>query len=295
MKILLATHYLAKTGGTECYTYALAKELKRLGHDVEYFAIECGDTSKHIEALGVPFWSKGHYDLILANHTTVVPEVCPYGYTIQTCHGAISELEQPSPFADAHVAVSMEVAENILAKGYTPIGVINNGIDCERFCPKHPVNDSLRTVLSMCQGERGHSFVKRCCERAGYEFIRADKYTDNVWDIERLINQADLVVGLGRSVYDAMACGRCALIYDFRDYVGHTLADGMVTPESIWKSMWYNCNGKALNRQFDEQSFIAEMQKFTPELANWCRWYAVEKLNIRKVVGKYLKLSKRAT
>ena len=37
MKILLGTHYLKKTGGTENYTYALAMELKRLGHDVEHF------------------------------------------------------------------------------------------------------------------------------------------------------------------------------------------------------------------------------------------------------------------
>ena len=43
MKILLGTHYLAKTGGTESYTYALALELKRLGHHVEYFAIVRGN------------------------------------------------------------------------------------------------------------------------------------------------------------------------------------------------------------------------------------------------------------
>lgn len=257
---------------------------------MEYFAIERGDTSKRIEALGVPFWSKGHYDFILANHTTVVPEVCPYGYTIQTCHGAIAELEQPSPYADAHVAVSLEVADNLRAKGFTPVAIINNGIDCDRFYPKHPVNNNLRTVLSLCQGERGHNFVKRCCERAGYEFIRADKYTDNVWDIERLINQADLVIGLGRSVYDAMACGRCALIYDFRDYVGHTLADGLVTPDTIARSVRYNCNGKAINRQFDEHSFVAEMQKYSPTIAKWGRSYATRFLNIKHVVKKYLNI-----
>lgn len=291
MRILLATHYLAKTGGTECYTYALAAELKRLGHDVEYFAIVRGNTSERIEALGVPSWTRKQYDLILANHTTVVPKVHPYGYTIQTCHGAIAELEQPSPFAHAHVAVSKEVADNLQKKGFNPIATIHNGIDCERFYPMLPVNDNLHTVLSLCQGERGHDFVKRCCESAGYEFIRADKYTDNIWDIERLINEADLVVGLGRSVYDAMACGRCALIYDFRDYIGHTLADGMVTPESIARSMEYNCNGKALNRQFTEEGFIDEMRKYSPELAQWSRKYAFENLNIKKTVQQYLKMN----
>ena len=290
MRILLGTHYLAKTGGTECYTYALAMELKRLGHDVEYFANVLGHTSNRVEELGVPFMTGGTYDLILANHTTVVPAVYKMGYTIQTCHGAIAELEQPSPYADAHVAVSLEVADNLRSKGYEPVAIIHNGIDCDRFYPKHPVNDNLRTVLSLCQGERGHNFVKRCCERAGYEFIRADKYTDNVWDIERLINQADLVVGLGRSVYDAMSCGRCALIYDFRDYVGHTLADGLVTLETIRRSMRYNCNGKAINRHFDDDSFIAEMQKYSPTIAKWGRSYATRFLNIKHVVKKYLNI-----
>lgn len=288
MKILLGTHYLAKTGGTECYTYAIAQELIRRGHEVEYYAIVKGDTSKRLEAIGAKPMNGSKYDLILANHTTIVPKVSRFGYTIQTCHGVIPDLEQPSPLANEHVAVSQEVAYHLKSKGFTPIAIIHNGIDCERFKPTNDVSNNLQTVLSLCQGERAHNFVRRCCEIAGYNFIKADKFKDNVWDIERLINQADLVVGLGRSIYDAMACGRAALIYDFRDYYGRPYADGMVTPESIAQSICFNCNGKALNRAFNEQTFIAEMQKYNQRLAAWSRQYVVENLDIKKSVDKYL-------
>lgn len=287
MKILLGTHYLAKTGGTESYTYALAVELKRMGHDVEYFAVVRGRTSSLLEEQGVPFMSAGHYDLILANHTTVVEKVWPLGYTIQTCHGNISELEQPSPFADAYVAVSEEVRQHLQSKGYEAT-VIPNGIDCKRFSPKAPVSQTLTTVLSLCQSDVANDFIRKCCEQAGVQFLQSNKFTDNVWSVEDTINKSDLVVGLGRSAYDAMACGRCVLVYDYREYMGEFLGDGMLTPDSIGKSMTCNCSGRASRLKYDERSFIQEMQKYSPELAAWGREYALGNLSIEAAVGKYL-------
>lgn len=290
MKILLGTHYLAKTGGTESYTYALAMELQRLGHEVEHFAIIWGSVSELLAEKGVPFMSAEHYDLILANHTTVVEKLWPKGFIIQTCHGNIAELEQPSPYADAYVAVSEEVREHLQSKGYQADAVISNGIDCKRFYPRVPVSPTLTTVLSLCQSDVANDFIRRCCEQAGIKFIQSNKFTDNVWSIEELINKSDLVVGLGRSAYDAMACGRCVLVYDYREYMGEFLGDGMLTPESIGKSMLCNCSGRASRIKYDEQAFVTEMQKYSPELGVWGRMYALEHLNIEVAVKKYLDL-----
>ena len=292
MKILLGTHYLAKTGGTESYTYALATELKRLGHEVEYFAIVRGVVSSLLEEEGVPFMSADHYDLILANHNTVVEKLWSYGYIVQTCHGNIAELEQPSPYADTFVAVSEEVREHLQSKGFQTAKVIPNGIDCNRFYPKTPVSQTLKTVLSLCQSDIANDFIRRCCEQVGIKFLQSNKFTDNVWSIEELINQSDLVIGLGRSAYDAMACGRCVLVYDYREYMGEFLGDGMLTPESIGKSMTCNCSGRANRIKYDEQAFITEMQKYTPELGAWSREYTLENLNIEVAARKYLDIYK---
>ena len=288
MKILLGTHYLAKTGGTESYTFALAMELKRLGHEVEHFAIIRGGVSAMLEEQGVPFLTSDRFDLILANHTTVVEQLWPLGFTIQTCHGNIAELEQPSPYADAYVAVSEEVREHLQSKGYKAAAVIANGIDCNRFCQKKPISSTLKTVLSLCQSDVANDFIRRCCQQEGIRFLQSNKFTDNVWAIEDLINESDLVIGLGRSAYDAMACGRCVLVYDFRDYMGEFLGDGMLTPDSIGRSMLCNCSGRASRRKFDEQTFIAELHKYSPELGAWGRQFALEHLNIEKAVAAYL-------
>lgn len=288
MKILLGTHYLAKTGGTESYTFALAMELKRLGHEVEHFAIIRGGVSAMLEEQGVPFLTSDRFDLILANHTTVVEQLWPLGFTVQTCHGNIAELEQPSPYADAYVAVSEEVREHLQSKGYRAAAVIANGIDCNRFCQKRPISSTLKTVLSLCQSDVANDFIRRCCQQEGIRFLQSNKFTDNVWAIEDLINESDLVIGLGRSAYDAMACGRCVLVYDFRDYMGEFLGDGMLTPDSIGHSMLCNCSGRASRQKFDEQTFIAELHKYSPELGAWGRQFALEHLNIEKAVAAYL-------
>ena len=288
MRILLGTHYLAKTGGTESYTFALAMELKRLGHEVEHFAIIRGGVSSMLEEKGVPFMTSDHYDLILSNHTTVVEQLWPKGFIVQTCHGNIAELEQPSPYADAYVAVSEEVREHLQSKGYRAAAVIANGIDCNRFCQKKPVSPTLQTVLSLCQSDVANDFIRRCCQQEGIRFLQSNKFTDNVWSIEELINESDLVVGLGRSAYDAMACGRCVLVYDYREYMGEFLGDGMLTPESIQKSMLCNCSGRSNRLKYNEETFIKELQKYSPELGAWGREFALEHLNIEKAVEAYL-------
>ncbi len=292
MKILLGTHYLAKTGGTESYTYALAMELKRLGHQVEYFTFEKGEVSDLLEKRGIPFMSAEGYDLILANHNTVVEKLWNYGFLIQTRHGYIPTLEQPSPFADAYVSISEEVKEHLFSKGFTS-EVLWNGIDCNRFFPKKHVAQSLTTVLSLCHSDIANDFVRRCCERIGVKFIQSNKYTDNVWAIEDLINESDLVIGLGRSAYDAMACGRCVLVYDYREYMGEFWGDGMLTPESVERSMLCNCSGRSFKLKYDEMSFIAEMQKYSPELAAWSREFALKHLNIKKRTQTYLNICNR--
>ena len=291
MKILLGTHYLAKIGGTESYTYALALKLKRLGHEVEYYANVKGGVSSLLEENGVPFMSADHYDLILANHNTVVEKLWTKGYLVQTCHGNIAELEQPSPLADAYVSVSEEVRDHLQSKGFESI-VIPNGIDFNRFFPRKPVSQTLTTVLSLCQSEIANNFIRNCCEQEGLTFLSSNKYTDNIWSIEELINKSDLVVGLGRSAYDAMACGRAVLVYDYRDYMGEFLGEGMLTPENIQKSMYCNCSGRASRIHYDEHSFIKEMRKYTPELAQWSRDFALKQLNIEVAAEKYLDIYK---
>ena len=289
MDILLGNNHLQKTGGTENYTYALAIELKRKGYDVEYFAFERGDVSALLEREGIPYMTKKKYDLILANHISVVEHLHTMGYIIQTCHGVIPDMEQPSKYADRHVSVSDEIKQHLKDCGFDST-IILNGIDCIRFSPKKPISRKLTTVLSLCQSDQINAFLRECCEAEGIRFFCSNKHTDNVWKIEDMINESDMVVGIGRSIYDAMACGRCVISYDNRGYMNEALGDGYLTSENISDSIKRNCSGRSLRRKFDKKAFVAELAKYNPADGAWAREYAIEYLNVAHAADEYLNL-----
>ena len=293
MKILVGNNHLVKTGGTENYTYALALELAGRGHEVEYFAFERGAVSDRLEAAGIPFMSQPSYDLILANHGPVIDFLYTRGFIVQTCHGIVPGLEEPSPNADMYVAISEEVRDSLAARGYKS-EIIPNGIDCKRFSPQRPLPDRLSCVLSLCQSDQANQFIRECCDAIHVSFLAANKHTDNVWHVEELINKADLVVGIGRSVLDAMACGRNVICYDYRCYMERAMGDGFLTSENMAKSFTHNCSGRSTRRDFTHEEFIQELQKYSPENGAWARDYIVCHHNISVAADKYLQLPDKA-
>ncbi len=292
MRILLGNNHLQKVGGTENYTYALAEELLRRGHTVEYFTLSKGEISDRLENLGVKFMSHKSYDLILANHTRVVKRLCFRGFTIQTCHGVYPPLEQPVRTADAWVSVTEEVADHLRRKGFRS-RVILNGIDCRRFSPQTELSSELRTVLSLCQSDKANAVLESCCRKMNLELIKCNKHVENLWDIEDTINMADIVVGIGRSLYDAMACGRCVISYDYRPYMQLGFGDGYLTASNIEPSIWYNCSGRGSGRHLGEKELVAEMLKYDSADGERNRKYALENLNIEKAVDSYLEYAEQ--
>lgn len=290
MKILVGNSRLSRTGGTETFTYAVIAELVRLGHDVEYFTFEKGDVSKKIEDLGVKYRSKSHYDLILANHNTIVDALVGYGYIIQTCHGVVPVLEQPSPNANAYVAISEEVQLHLQKLGYKST-VIRNGIDCKRFSPINPIHENLQTVLSLSYSPVANKFIEECCNQIGVEFLQVDKLKDNIWNIEDIINKADLVIGIGRSLYDSIACGRPVISFDYREY-SQPIGEGYINSLNIEQYLSCNCSGRVSHRSFSREQFIHELQKYCVADGALLRTFAEEALNIHKTVPQYIKLVK---
>lgn len=287
-KILISNNSLAKTGGSENYTFALALALLKLKHDVEYFTFYKGEISDKLESCGIKFMSRKHYDLILANHYTTVDFLFDRGYIIQTCHGISPKLEQPSKRADAFVAITEEVALNLEKSGFSS-SIIYNGIDCERFSPERPINKCIKTVLSLCQNQEASDLVSAICSKKQLNFLSANKNTDNYFDIEDIINQADLVVGIGRSLYDAMACGRCVISFDNRSY-SPNVGDGYLNADNIFESLKHNCSGRSFKYNFDEYSLSKEFDKYNQSDGSFFRQFALDNLNIEKVAGQYLQL-----
>lgn len=287
LDILVATNHLKNLGGSETFTFTLIEELRnREDVYIEYFTFQKGLASKKIEELGIPFFSnKKEYDLILANHNTTVDKLYKKGFIIQTCHGVYPKLEQPSLKADAYVAISQEVQEHLANLGFSS-QIIYNGINLKRFESSKKLNREVRVMLSLCQSEEANLFLETCCQKLEINFIRANKFINAKWEIEVLINKADLVVGLGRSAYEAMACGRPIIVYDNRPYMT-ALGDGYVRG-ILGLSIKNNCSGRYFRKEFSEAEFIEEIKKYNSNDGVYFRNFALRELEIGKQVDKYL-------
>ena len=287
MDILIATNNLAATAGTQTYTYAIIQELLKLGNDVEYFTFDKGQVSKKIEKLGVRFMAKDNYDLILANHKPIVHRLFQHGYIIQTTHGIIPGIEEPSRFADSHVCVS-EYQKKYFSGMKIEMDIIKNGVDCERFRPERPIHDKLTNVLALCKSEGAIRLVASSCKKINVRCKVIRHWKDNVWEIEKEINRADLVVGVGRSLFDAMACGRAVISYDTRYKDRNFEGDGYLDKSNVKSSLVYNCCGGFNRRFFDQDELILELEKYNPDDGLYMRTFALDELNISKSVAKYL-------
>lgn len=296
MKILVGNNKLRNPGGSETYTYTLVHELVKRGHDVVCVAAGAdGITSDRIRRLGVPVIFKrvsGAYDLALLSHSTSIELVGNvHAFKVQTCHGIFHKLEQPIPGLDAYVAISQEVYSHLIEKGYNST-VIYNGVDCDRFSPSvRKISPALSSVLSLGHSDKANNMVREVCVRIGCKCIVRNKYNTPVWEMEHLISLADLVVGLGRGIYEAAACGRNAVIFDYRSYMGKSsIGDGFVTYNNFNQFLLNNCSGRYSNRVFKSDDLYDELLKYHPGMGDKLRLFALDYLNIEKQVDKYLAL-----
>lgn len=289
-KVLVGIYHLDHVGGSELYTIDLLKELHRRNDiEVEFFAIIQGRLSEYVKnELGIPFMSKSRYDLILAAHNITVHTLYKRGTVVQICHGTLPDLEQPSIYADYHVGITKEVGDSLHAKGF-PNQVVLNGLDLEQKHPLREVSKELKVVLSLCQSEEARELLIRVCERQGLELLHYNKHKNPTFNIEQEINKADLVVGIGRSAYDAMACGRPCIIFDSRDYNGNR-GDGYLHPALFDQYVQTNCSGRYRNLTFTEEDLLREFERYRSEDGLELRRIAEEKLDMRQTATELLKM-----
>lgn len=283
-RVLIATNHLNRLGGSETWTYTMAKELERRGYEVDVFTLLEGEVSEKLSTVKHP---RGEYDLVLINHNTCLARLKDVkGKKIFTSHGVFPELEQPIEGADKYVAISEEVQDHLKVKGFEST-VIRNGIDCERFKPKKKLNKKPKRVLCMCQGEEARENVRKACDELG---IEVDDTATRIWDVEKKINDADIVFTLGRGAYEAMACGRAVIVYDSRVYSPTKTADGIVTRKNAKEIAKNNFSGRRYKIRWTVEDIKKEIKKYKPEMGADNRKIAIESFNIKKQVEKYINL-----
>lgn len=277
MKILIGTHSLGSLGGTQTWTTTLYDTLTSMGHTVDLLTAD----GNYAIAEGRHRMSGiGHkYDLALVNHMTTMRYVMSHvkaDTLVNVIHGVIPALETPVPGADVYIGVSEETAS--VARSLFPnslVGVIRNPIDTVRFSPDH----YGKGVLALGNPHSGFGNYLRN--------IKATKYggQSQTRHPELAINQHAVVVAVGRSALESMACGRQVIIG------GGSGVDGIVSYSDAL--IWRECN---LSGRYMEQdwSVIPELIDRCPrELSESNRQYVLDHHNARDIAQQFLAIKEQ--
>ena len=280
-RILLTNIRMEHFSGTETFTYTLAKELEGRGYKVDVFTFYPGKVSKDLFEITPKNKDKRlrmDYDYIFINHNKCLEYLKDVrGIKVLTCHGIFPDLEQPIPGADVYVSISDEVKNHLNELGYNS-KIIKNGIDCELFKPTSKINKKLTNVASICKGVKANEIIKEACEKIGVNFKAIRNIENNkiieVKNVEDYINEADLVVSLGRGAYEAMACGRAVIVFDKRDYMDKMIGDGIITKDNVNEAVKNNFSGRRYEIEFDVNGLVDELKKYDQSMGDINREYA---------------------
>lgn len=256
MKVLM-TNVQLMCGGSETWTYTMAKQLISRGHSVEFYSVRCGEWKPHFDKLGtVHQHFNDNYDLILCNHNScqqvISSKSCPM---IRTCHGPEVRCEQPMRGADYYVSVSPEVQKNLEKRGFTS-EVIRNGIDADLYKPTREPQETAETVLYMTDFPDMVPTIRNACEKLGLK-LNVIGFGNKVWEPVKELDEADIVISLGRGAYEGLMMDKQVLVYD-------QIGDGWLNPRTWPTFVDRNCSGRTNRYEWTERAFEKLLQEYQP-------------------------------
>jgi hypothetical protein len=261
-------------GGTETYTVTVAEHLERLGHRVSVHAAEASPQGRELASsrgvalsIGEPPELDG-IDAVLAQDAASAYQLAgmrPGVRQVFAIHGFAafehppSLLQPPSPV----VVLNDRVGRHVAALASQPAIVrMPQPIDIERFRPRGASRPRPRRVLMLSnRPDPAHlRLLEEVCGELGLELARVGSFSTPSVDPQGAIADADIVVGYGRSILEAMAMGRAAYVWD---YAG---GDGWVTPESYQALEADGFSGAATEAVIDGDRLRADFSSYRPEL-----------------------------
>ena len=243
MEIVLGTLEFGAIGGAATYLMTVAGQLQLLGHEVTVFAGDVGELARVAEERGVRVVSSE--DALPADSDVVYAQDAATAYLLADrypdrpqalcMHTGGSQFDRWLPpqipgVVEAVVVLNDRLARRAAALAHRAEVVrLRQPVDLARFAPRAAIRDAPRDVLLLgnyLSGDR-RRLVLRACEEAALECVELGRYgARSSASPEVEINQVDIVMGHGRSILEAMACGRAAFVYD------HAGGDGWVTPSN---------------------------------------------------------------
>ncbi len=276
MRVVLGRQSLGALGGTETYALTVARELDRLGHDVTLAAEDFGIAADVARGRGIRVARMdelpGGCDAVIAHDlpmAATLAERYPDARRVYVVHADGWDLQLPPlvpGVVDAVVACSDRLAARARAMPLeAPIVRLREPIDTDASVYPKTLPERPRTALILSnylQGPRRRLLLD-AWGSAGVECTQAGTPTQVVVDPKSVFEAADIVVGKGRVVLEAMCAGCAVYVYD--QYGG----DGWVTPETYPAFEADHFAGQATVSPRRGADLAADLAAYTPEMGIW--------------------------
>jgi len=288
MKILMLNHTLDHYAGTETFTYTLACQLRRLGHEVICFSPQLGRLTDRLREADVAVSDDladlpGDIDVIHAHHrheSLLGFAHFPDKPMLLVCHGVLPWQEQPFR---SRLNIDHLLRHHRIDR--TNVQILRNGIDLSRFTSRRPIRPRPQhaLVLSNYMPDSLRGLIERVCGRLGITVSLAGG-AQSLWAVEEAINRADLVFALGRSALEALACKRAVIVLDYNG------ADGLVTPQNFNLLRLRNFSGRTYRLRYSEESLLKEIGRYDPTTADPLYELVRREHDVRQLARQYVNL-----
>lgn len=281
-KILFTNNSFHFLAGSEMFVYSLAKVYRERGWEVAGYSTSLGPMAARMKNIGCLItnnlddlpWTP---TVIHAHHNgpaLAARKKFPDVPMVYVCHGVIKEVSGPETpnieklGAQRYGAVSEEVREHLTDLGVpeTQQFIIRQPILLDKFQETAPLSHgSPRRALYLSHYPGFHKYkspavIEHACDKLRMSVKRVG-FPTAIWEVEKEINNVDVVITLGRGALEATACGRVVVVYD------RNFGDGLLTPQSYYEFRRCNLSGRAMKIDFNHEQ-LAEVIKngFHPRL-----------------------------
>jgi hypothetical protein len=283
MELVLAMLRLVEPGGSETYAITIAGQLERLGHDVTLYAPEQGLMATHARESGLrvrddPGELPDEPDALIVQDGVVSYELAArYEEVPQifVAHSADFDLQRPPQVTgviSTVVVLNDRVGRRLEALGNVPaLTRLRQPIDVRRFTDHGVLPDKPRRMLvfSKYLDRDRRRAVELVAADAGIEVTEVGGGTTTLTP-EFVIGDADIVVGSGRSILEAMACGRAAYV------LGRGGGDGWVTGDRYPALECDGFSGLAFGEPIDAERLRHDLAAYSPEMGTVNRTLVVQ-------------------
>jgi hypothetical protein len=258
VRLILANNHLG-LGGSESYLLTVAEQLDRLGHEVGVYAAEIGRGAEVARERGLTLLGEAElsdrYDAALVQDAAVafhIADRCPGLPQLFVAHSAMHDLQAPpqlSGVIGAVVVLNDRMGRRVRSYA-TGVDVVRlrQPIDTARFFSRSSLPDVPRRALLLSHNPNLDrlAMLEEACADVGIELARVGGAAGHTADPGTALAAADIVFGYGRSVLEAMACGRAVYVYDWKG------GDGWLTAESyssIEAEGFAGCHGPIIDAE----------------------------------------------